>query len=436
MPLTAGSLRQAKTAPDGATLLRWAEQIAHALQRLPGPSGLDPDTVLLSGSEAGDVRLIPRRAPGRDRLFFAPEQRRPQGAAGPAADIYRLGLILYWLAQGDDSLPSSPTGGLTPPERNRFRRALVRLFGGDPDGTLCISTGRSLPDIDYNAARLVAWLERLLEPLPSARPTAIEVETAFREIRAALQPRIDSLKVCVTPAEIATGETARLELTATGAGLPAHGRWLNPTLDGKPLPLEPELPNGDYVSGTGVWCYHWTAGTGDLGQRRLEARCWVADRSLQGEALLRVVTPPVIPPQPVAPARDTIVPAPGPPQQRDRPPSAKVAGYVKDLHGKKLSGCVPRTGELTLGRDPDAGLVLPGDAISGKHVRLGWDPGTGGFWIEDLGSTNGTWWGKGDRLKAGCRYPLEPGRAFYLADRRTALAVFPHSEPPEDCKVR
>jgi pSer/pThr/pTyr-binding forkhead associated (FHA) protein len=44
--------------------------------------------------------------------------------------------------------------------------------------------------------------------------------------------------------------------------------------------------------------------------------------------------------------------------------------------------------ELTLGRDHTCDLVLNDDAISARHVRLSFHHGQ--WWVEDLGSTNGT----------------------------------------------
>ena len=51
---------------------------------------------------------------------------------------------------------------------------------------------------------------------------------------------------------------------------------------------------------------------------------------------------------------------------------------------------------LTVGRDPENGLPLPSDDfVSTHHARV--EPRSDGVWIEDLGSTNGTFV-NGDRL--------------------------------------
>jgi len=45
--------------------------------------------------------------------------------------------------------------------------------------------------------------------------------------------------------------------------------------------------------------------------------------------------------------------------------------------------------EMTLGRAPGCGVSIPDAAVSQLHARVFRQQG--GFWIEDLGSTNGTW---------------------------------------------
>ncbi len=47
-------------------------------------------------------------------------------------------------------------------------------------------------------------------------------------------------------------------------------------------------------------------------------------------------------------------------------------------------------GEATLGRLPENQIVLPGGLVSGRHGRIFFDAGQGCFFLEDLGSRNGT----------------------------------------------
>lgn len=46
--------------------------------------------------------------------------------------------------------------------------------------------------------------------------------------------------------------------------------------------------------------------------------------------------------------------------------------------------------EATLGRHPECTVVLPVPAVSGRHARIAWDEEAGSYFLEDLGSLNGT----------------------------------------------
>lgn len=48
-------------------------------------------------------------------------------------------------------------------------------------------------------------------------------------------------------------------------------------------------------------------------------------------------------------------------------------------------------GEVTIGKSPGNSIQLTPAIISGKHARIMFDPKRSAFYIEDLGSTNGTW---------------------------------------------
>lgn len=51
----------------------------------------------------------------------------------------------------------------------------------------------------------------------------------------------------------------------------------------------------------------------------------------------------------------------------------------------------------TLGRDPENDVVVDVPMVSGRHARLSYDPDLGLGWIEDLGSSNGTFLGSPPR---------------------------------------
>lgn len=65
-------------------------------------------------------------------------------------------------------------------------------------------------------------------------------------------------------------------------------------------------------------------------------------------------------------------------------------------------------GETTVGRSPDSGITLPDDTfVSQVHARL--FPRDGEWWVEDLGSTNGTYL---DGARVGSPVVVRPGAAI------------------------
>ena len=81
-----------------------------------------------------------------------------------------------------------------------------------------------------------------------------------------------------------------------------------------------------------------------------------------------------------------------------------------------------------LGRDP--ALEIPtdpaADVVSAMHARV-WREADGSWWLEDLGSTNGTWL-KGRRITGAVR--LQTGDRFTLGQRGPAFRVDIPGEPP------
>ena len=70
-----------------------------------------------------------------------------------------------------------------------------------------------------------------------------------------------------------------------------------------------------------------------------------------------------------------------------------------------------------LGRDPGSGIRLDGDEFaSGRHARI--DPRPEGVWVEDLGSTNGTFV-NGEALKQGRL--LKPGDVLRVGQTELEL---------------
>ena len=71
-----------------------------------------------------------------------------------------------------------------------------------------------------------------------------------------------------------------------------------------------------------------------------------------------------------------------------------------------LSGTTVRLGDqpVTLGRSQDSTIVLDDDYVSGRHARF--FPRDGQWFVEDVGSTNGTYL---DRTKVTTATPVKIG---------------------------
>ena len=91
-------------------------------------------------------------------------------------------------------------------------------------------------------------------------------------------------------------------------------------------------------------------------------------------------------------------PAKVPKARRGTPSSLVVTGGA-------LAGTSVRLGEIpiTLGRAQDCTIVLDDDYASSRHARI--FPRDGQWWVEDLGSTNGTYLDR-NRLTSPATVPL------------------------------
>ncbi len=114
-------------------------------------------------------------------------------------------------------------------------------------------------------------------------------------------------------------------------------------------------------------------------------------------------------------------------RRKSRLATNEIVGYVKNIKNGKLMAIITPNYDMILGRNNNVNIVIDdNDAVSGEHAQLGWDKDKKEFWLEDLGSTNGTWWGKSKQLEENTRYPLESGQLFYLADQESPMVVLAH----------
>jgi pSer/pThr/pTyr-binding forkhead associated (FHA) protein len=89
---------------------------------------------------------------------------------------------------------------------------------------------------------------------------------------------------------------------------------------------------------------------------------------------------------------------------------------VLDGPGLKKGRTLEVSATTVLGRDGDSDLALADDDFaSGRHARI--DPRTDGVWVEDLGSTNGTFV-NGDRITA---ERLNPGDVLRVGQTELRL---------------
>lgn len=98
-------------------------------------------------------------------------------------------------------------------------------------------------------------------------------------------------------------------------------------------------------------------------------------------------------------------------------PSAAVGRLLLQQAGSDPAaqpGAVwPLAPDNTLGANPDNDLVLTDALVSGRHARLRWDGAS--WWVEDLGSTNGTLV-NGQRLVAHTAQKIAPGTRLQVGD--------------------
>jgi len=103
-----------------------------------------------------------------------------------------------------------------------------------------------------------------------------------------------------------------------------------------------------------------------------------------------------------------------------------VGSVQASLHGRnRVNGIIVPLSEqaIVIGRAGDADCIIQIPEVGRHHIRVGWDRGAGQCWIEDLGSTNGTWLEDGTQVAANSRILLNDGAGFYLGVPEVAFRV-------------
>ncbi|UYQ77634.1 FHA domain-containing protein [Glutamicibacter sp. JL.03c] len=91
-------------------------------------------------------------------------------------------------------------------------------------------------------------------------------------------------------------------------------------------------------------------------------------------------------------------------------PARKAATSLAIVEGPLAGNSIPLSGQpIMFGRAQDATVVLDDDYASGRHARL--FPQGSRWFIEDLGSTNGTFVGDSQLTRA---QPVEPGQRIRI----------------------
>ncbi len=112
------------------------------------------------------------------------------------------------------------------------------------------------------------------------------------------------------------------------------------------------------------------------------------------------------------------------PARPEEPPSAPARRSVALL--RRESGAeLALDGDLvTIGRGPDNHVVVPDQAASRRHALI--QHQNGKYWIEDLGSRNGTWVNRNRVVESA---PLEDGDEVFVGDMRFVFSVLTEGAP-------
>jgi hypothetical protein len=113
--------------------------------------------------------------------------------------------------------------------------------------------------------------------------------------------------------------------------------------------------------------------------------------------------------------------------QRDNDVELIDIGYLRHNRHNKEIASIKENQPLTIGREKSSTVnVVIADTkghIARVQTKIGWDSHKKCFWIMDLGSKNGTYLGRDEKLKPHEIYYLNSGQTFYLASKYHPMSI-------------
>jgi len=100
-----------------------------------------------------------------------------------------------------------------------------------------------------------------------------------------------------------------------------------------------------------------------------------------------------------------------------------MARLILTLKGRELDKFLLGQGKVVIGRSPECDITIDNPAVSRKHTSIGYE--TGGYVLNDLGSSNGTFL-NGERVTAPAA--LKPGDVVGVAKFELQFQDSPQSE--------
>lgn len=105
----------------------------------------------------------------------------------------------------------------------------------------------------------------------------------------------------------------------------------------------------------------------------------------------------------------------------------KVLGYLRHNRHNREIAHIKENEPLTIGREKSSGVnVVIADTkghIARTQAKVGWDSHRRCFWIMDLGSKNGTYLSRDEKLKPHEIYYLNSGQTFFLASKYHPMTI-------------